>query len=398
MHAKHPERGSILLLTALSMVVLLGITALAVDASFMYTERNRLAAAADAAAKSAAWELWRGGGANIQAFANREVVAHGFAPNPGGDTDVTITIPPDDGLHAGESGYAEVVISRTTSTFFGAILGFANMRPAARAVAGTSNGPNCIVTLAPPGYTPSSLNIGRTTLTMPNCSVASGGNLEGTNPTADINASGISASSASCTGSYCDNFENVRWSSPPPYDQFDGKMPAIPALSGCAPAPSFGTIGGGGTCYSSLTVGTNKTITLGAGVTYFTGPVTFGNNSVLQGSGVTLVLANGASIATGNNTDIILTAPTSGSYSGIAIYQPKTNANPADFQNSPLFNVNGAVYMPAADVSFRNGLRSTSDCVLVVVHSLTINNGNGSFNNACSAFAGSPLLTVSLAE
>ncbi len=398
MDATHSERGSILLLTALSMVVLLGILALAIDASFMFTERNRLSAAADAAAKSAAWELWRGGGSDIQAYANREVAVLGFAPNPGGDTDVTVTIPPDDGLHAGEIGYAEVTVSRTTSTFFGTILGFANLRPAARAVAGTSNGPNCIVTLAPPGYSPSSLNLGRTTLTMPNCSVASGGNLEGTNPTADINASGISASSASCTGSYCDNFENVRWSSPPPYDQFDGKMPAMPSLSGCAPAPAFGSIGGGGTCYSSLTVGTNRTITLLSGTTYFTGAVTFGNNAILQGTGVTLVLANGSSITTGNNTDIVLSAPRSGPYSGVAIYQPKTNTNGADFRNSPLFNVNGAVYMPAADVSFRNGLDSTSDCVLFVVHSLSIDNGNGSLNNACSAFAGSPLLTVSIAE
>jgi hypothetical protein len=398
MDAKHTERGSILLLTALSMVVLLGMLALVIDASFMYTERNRLSAAADAAAKSAAWELWRGGGSNIQAYANREVVAHGFAPNPGGDTDVTVTIPPDDGLHAGESGYAEVTVSRTTSTFFGTVLGFANLRPAARAVAGTSNGPNCIVTLAPPGYSPSSLNLGNTTLTMPNCSVSVGGNLEGTNPNADINASGITAAAASCTGSYCGNFENVRWTSPPPYDQFDGKVPAIPSLGGCAPAPSSGNIGGGGTCYSSLNAGTNNTITLLAGTTYFTGPVTFGNNSTLRGTGVTLVLADGASITTGNNTDIILTAPTSGAYSGVAIYQPKTNSRAADFQNSPLFNVNGAVYMPASDVSFRNGLRSTSDCVLIVVHSLSINNGNGSLNNACSAFSGSPLLTISIAE
>ena len=397
MNAKHSERGSILLLAALSMVVLLSMLALAVDASFMYTERNRLASAADAAAKSAAWELWRGGGADIQAFANREVVRHGFAPNPGGDTDVTVTIPPDTGMHAGESGYVKVSVGRTTPTVFGTILGWANLRPVAAATAGTSSGPNCIVTLAPPGYTPASLSIGNTTLTMPNCSVAAGGDLAGTNPNSDINASGISTSASSCTG-YCSNFENTVLNAPRPYDQFDGKLAAIPSLSGCTAAPGVGTIGGGGTCYSSLTVGTNKTITLNAGVTYFTGPVSFGNNSVLQGTGVTIVLADGASITTGNNTDIILTAPTSGTYPGIAIYQPKTNANAADFRNSPLFNVNGAVYMPSADVSFANGFDSTSDCVLLVVHTLGINNGNGQMNNNCSAFSGSPLLTVTIAE
>ncbi len=48
------EEGSILILTALSMVVLLGMVALAVDGSYMFTERNRMSAAADSGAISAA--------------------------------------------------------------------------------------------------------------------------------------------------------------------------------------------------------------------------------------------------------------------------------------------------------------------------------------------------------
>ena len=45
------ERGQVIVLTALSMTMLLGIAALSVDAAFMYDKRNRLYAAADAAAK-----------------------------------------------------------------------------------------------------------------------------------------------------------------------------------------------------------------------------------------------------------------------------------------------------------------------------------------------------------
>ena len=59
------ERGSIVLLTALSMVVLLGMVALAVDGSYLYTELNRMSAAADAAAKSAALERRLSAGAKI---------------------------------------------------------------------------------------------------------------------------------------------------------------------------------------------------------------------------------------------------------------------------------------------------------------------------------------------
>ena len=59
LHMRDSERGSILILTALSMTVLLGIAALSIDISFMYDKRNRLHAAADAAAKSGAFEVRR---------------------------------------------------------------------------------------------------------------------------------------------------------------------------------------------------------------------------------------------------------------------------------------------------------------------------------------------------
>jgi len=96
-HAFRSESGSIIILTALSMVVLLGIVALAVDASFMYTERNRMASAADAAAKSAAFENHRNPSSDLQAYANREVVQHGFDPDPAGTTVVTVNRPPLNG-------------------------------------------------------------------------------------------------------------------------------------------------------------------------------------------------------------------------------------------------------------------------------------------------------------
>ena len=79
------ERGQILLLTALSMTTLLAMAALSIDASFMYDKRNRLYAAADAGAKSAALEVRRGNTtpANLQAFADHGV---GKPTLPAGDT------------------------------------------------------------------------------------------------------------------------------------------------------------------------------------------------------------------------------------------------------------------------------------------------------------------------
>src|SRR3954453_8707860 len=92
-HLLKSESGSILILTALAMIVLLGVVALAVDGSFMYTERNRMSAAADGAAKSAAYEVFHANltQANLEAFADHEVSQHGFNPTRlGGDTDVIV--------------------------------------------------------------------------------------------------------------------------------------------------------------------------------------------------------------------------------------------------------------------------------------------------------------------
>src|SRR5262245_16864717 len=70
-------RGQILIMTAVSMFLLLGVAALSIDASFLYSRRNRLHAAADGGAASAALELLRGNTShsNLVAFAQAEVNA-----------------------------------------------------------------------------------------------------------------------------------------------------------------------------------------------------------------------------------------------------------------------------------------------------------------------------------
>src|SRR5689334_14515823 len=138
------ESGQILILTAVSMTVLLGIAALSIDASYMFDKRNRLYAAADAAAKTGAFEVQRNSGITIpqlQNFANQQVTAHGF--NPGGSTSVVVNHPPANGPFAGNLGYVEALVSEPTNTFFGRILGRTSMTPGARAVAGSANPTNC---------------------------------------------------------------------------------------------------------------------------------------------------------------------------------------------------------------------------------------------------------------
>src|SRR5439155_1515783 len=125
-----------LIVTVVTMTAMLGITALAIDASFMYDKRNRLHAAADAAAKSAATEVARDSTLSpnlnrtcalndtdpLCRFASQQITAHGF--NPGGATSVVVNHPPLSGWFTCANQpvycnrYVEVIVSEATATFF----------------------------------------------------------------------------------------------------------------------------------------------------------------------------------------------------------------------------------------------------------------------------------------
>src|SRR5438552_17087085 len=126
LRAMKSERGQILIVNVASLVMLLGVAALSIDASFMYDKRNKLYAAADAAAKSAAAEVHRNASissTDLQTFANHEVSALGF--DPGGSTTVTVNHPPTSGPFTCASSpttcnsYVEEIVSGSTPTFFG---------------------------------------------------------------------------------------------------------------------------------------------------------------------------------------------------------------------------------------------------------------------------------------
>jgi Flp pilus assembly protein TadG len=397
------ESGSILILTALSMVVLLGIAALAVDASFMYDKRNRLHAAADAGAKSAAFELQRNSSislTDLRTFANQQVSAHGF--NPAGTTSVVVNHPPASGAFTGNAGYVEVIVSEPTSTFFGKILGWASMTPGARAVAGTSNNLACITTLAPSRTSPFySLEIGNSTFTLNGCGVAVGGNLGGSNPNSTINGAPLPSVGVvgTCSGT-CGNCSlptssrcmgKLTTGAPQPSDPLSG-LTAPTNPGGCI-AGVAATLSPG--CYTSIA---SSVRTLTPGIYYVTGKVTASN---LTGTDVMIYLTGAGQMSAGNNDDLHLSAPTSGPYTGIAIFQDPSDTNDFSTGNSFTMDVSGAVYMPGADVNFANHLSfGGSTCSVFIAHSLNTNNGSGQLTNAgcATTYAGAAFLSVSIAE
>src|SRR3954454_8967679 len=143
------ERGSVLIVVALSMVCLLSVAALSVDASFMWDLKDRLGATADAAAKSAAFEVKHKNAANLATYAQAEVTRHQTAGLiPSGVTVEAARLCSDVGATCSApyvgTGYVEVILSKTQNTFFGTLMGFTNLQPRARAVAGIASPEACL--------------------------------------------------------------------------------------------------------------------------------------------------------------------------------------------------------------------------------------------------------------
>ena len=253
------ESGSILILTALSMAVLLGIAALSIDVSFMYDKRNILHAAADAGAKSAAIEVHLSADpssvpiANLQAFANQQVSTFGLTPAACGTaidgvSSVCVYHPPNPSLSgvpspfAGNVNYVEVIVSEQRPTFFAKVLGWANVTPRARAVAGTSASPICMITLQPG---PASLSIGSSSNLTMGCGIAVGGDLV-VDSSGYINGSSTGVTgTCSGTGGGCTHVTNMTLQAPPPTDPLAGLQ--APADPGCVTPGCTVVLPGGGT-------------------------------------------------------------------------------------------------------------------------------------------------------
>lgn len=107
------------------------------------------------------------------------------------------------------------------------------------------------------------------------------------------------------------------------------------------------------------------------------------NGYTLNGSGLTVVFTgtNGGSyqhIPTGGGT-LNITAPTDGTWSGVAIYQDpnlNTNVDVTAAGNTPTWDISGLVYLPHSSVTLSGAVNKSSNgesCFNLVVDNVTIN-------------------------
>jgi Flp pilus assembly protein TadG len=160
------EDGQMLVFTALSMTILIGFLAIAIDVGLLFRTKRNLQTAADAAATAAALDYYFNlsvQGANAVTHAQAEgqtaSTANGFTDGQNGAT-VTISCAPTYGPEASAScnGFFEAIVTQTKGNIFtttfgqrdGSNAGLNSIKVAARAVAGTPSASNNCIWLMDP--------------------------------------------------------------------------------------------------------------------------------------------------------------------------------------------------------------------------------------------------------
>ena len=376
--ARTRESGQSLLVFAIMIVAMTGFVALTVDVGFAYKEKQDAQQAADAAALAASGvlrETLSPEQATVKAYAIAE--ANGFKNGVGGII-VDVNIPPASGPYRGLTNFAEVLIDTGSDAYFSGVLGFEAFDVAARAVAGGIgvNGDYGIVALNPTICKALDLN----------------GNIG-----IQINAAGIFVNSNCPTDAFYANGNvtvNTKVNSvvggwngvgtisinPPPTpaspitDPLAGlPVPTPPTNVVTCPGSWSGTItlqpgryecqldpvGARGIIFAPGNYHVTGGIVANGGgnITFGAGEYTIGGSGLMVTGGGRITVNNALLYIEAGELELTgtgltrLFAPTSGPYTGISIFQSRTNATQMDIKGTSLTAGAGAIYGKAAKVN-----------------------------------------------
>ena len=390
------ESGQTLIFVALSLTCILGFVGLATDVGAMFHFKRNLQIAADSAAVAGAWQL-KLSGTSVTSAAKAAATANGIT------TGVTVNNPPAGGPHTGNAAYVEVIITQSNPLIFSSVLGIISMPVAARAVAfaGAKN-TGCVLALNPSATDTIHLQ-GSFNVDVPGCAVVDDSNaagaltFTGAGGTLTAGSVGVVGTATGATG---DSTPAPVTGIAPVSDPL-ANLPA-PTYGACTAAPAGNTWGpataGGTVCYSG-DIKVQNSVTMNPGTYVFTGTLDFTGKGSITGTGVTLYIPAGGSLGgNGNgNTTLDLTAPTTGTYAGILIYQAAGNTNTVEMNGTPIANLTGIIYAPSAELDLSGNTDVTLDTDLIV--GSLYDKGNATINlTDFNASGNSPLTSVALVE
>jgi Putative Flp pilus-assembly TadE/G-like len=353
------QRGQVLPLVAISLTVLLGIAALAVDVGYLRYQQRVQQYAVDSAAVAGAWQLLNG--QTPQSAVIAAAASNGFT-NDGTRVLVTANTPPQSGPYQSDTNAVEAIITVAHPAWFSSIFGRRQNWVSTRAVALIrGNSGACIWSLQ------KDLTLNHGTLTSP-CGVMVTRNVNDNGATMDLPSIGAGGSAGNSYPGV------VVTSGIPPFSDPCPTIPGCKAITdvfpfGSTPGPGpFPTCMNAGTvttlnpgCYNSLS--TSGTIDLTPGLYIIPGDVsaTLTCTTCRAGTNGVTIVSGGKINLNGSTTNLMAppaqqgagpaTVTTAGA-PGVLFYQTDTTTSPENFSAQQLL---GMLYAPGAHLNLDGG-------------------------------------------
>ena len=374
MHTGNRERGQILVLVALAMVVLIAMVGLVIDGGVAWEKRREAQNAADLAALAGTRVVAQsvGGAARTNQDVYNAISAIATANNgatvPGLGTATGAVYVDSKGVPIGGSYVTnaasaipttargvKVPTNRSWTPFFLGLVGISNWNASADATARTTVGAAPVCVFCVLGTSPTfMMKSGSTQLTV-------NGGAIGSNSGLDCQANATLKSSGSGAGiSIFGSYSPGNCSISPARTTLSSPIPdplaflANPTATGA----NFGdaTDKGPNTTtnltpgiYNSLSIQANATVHLNPGTYYFTGDVQVESSSLLTGTDVTLVFMNNANFKPKSGTaNVQLSAPLptnlGATYPGLLMYFDRRGTHTIQTQASSTSWLQGTIY------------------------------------------------------
>ena len=395
------ERGAVSVVMGVMMIPLVGALGIGFEVSNWYLKARDMQNAADSAALAAATN----GGSNYDVEAMAVAAQYGFV---NGTNNISVAVSKPAACPGGGNNCYSVTISAVVPLYVSQVVGYRgdatlNGGPAKQlsSLAVAKPSPQlCLLALAGSGVSQGIRTNGAPTGNMNGCNLMS-------NTAAQCNGHNLGAgygfahgTSNNCGVTPVSNVPAVT----DPYAYLASNIPPL-SSSGCAGNYVGNQLSGS----LNLTGGNNFACgdqTLAADVIINTPPgipaVLVVENGQLDLHGHTLTTSNGSAVTivfsgtngpnilhaptdttNGGGGNLNIAAPTSGPWSGVAIYQDPSLTTGVDVSaagNSPTWNISGLVYMPHASVTFKGAVDKATygkSCFVMVADNFQISGTGG---------------------
>jgi Flp pilus assembly protein TadG len=373
--------GNIAIISALAMPCLVGFCGMGGDVGYWYYRQRVLQAAADVTAFDGAVALSAGASASsVTSGASTDATSNGWHSSQG---TITVNTPPQSGNYQNANS-VEVVLTETEPRYFSNLFSGNRVSISVRAVANyKAPGQACMLALDKTAK--NALQFwGNNTTTLSGCNVMSdslssqslsvGGSSTVTVPCA-IAVGGVYVN-ATLDLTSCPSTISHAEPVPDPYAD-------LPAPDTSGPCQTVDTEPGRHCNGLSF----KDTETLSSGVYIIDGGTfSLDSSANITGSNVMFYLTNGATLKFNGNATFNLSAPTSGTYSGILFYSDRTQSDAnQQFNGTSSSVLTGVLYFPTQALSINGNYTGANGCMQVVADTISYS-GNATLSGSCSAY------------